>query len=243
MLSTTELMPALRTSTSGAAASTVTDSSSRANAEHRIDRRRRAHLQHDARLPVGPESLKRHLELVRPGRKVRQQVAAGPIGHGRPNEARVGLRHGDGHARQHAAAFIANRAAQLRRRLRPGGAGGQQKDQCAAQTTGHTSLHDVNSSCPLEGIRSPHGASGCGAPERALAELAELSRTTGSRKVSAVFGRLLYHLWPGLQSQFERETAPDVYSGARASKTVIYSDYRALPGRREDSRPRSGGMA
>ena len=93
----------------------------RANGEHRIDRRRPADLQHDAGLHVGPESLERDLEPVRPGRKVRQQVAAGLIGHGRANEARVGLRHGDGHAGQHGAAFIANRAAQLRRPLRPGG--------------------------------------------------------------------------------------------------------------------------
>ena len=153
----------------------------RANAEHRIDRRRPAHLQHDARLHVGPESLERDLEPVRPGRQVRQQVAAGLIGHGRANEARVGLRHGDGHAGclcgvtvtpAARAAFIANRTAQLRCPLRPGGAGGQQKDQkdqCAARTTGQTSLHDVNSSCRRHTLTSR--SIGCGASRRGLAEL------------------------------------------------------------------------
>ena len=112
----------------------------RADAEHRIDGRRRAHLEHDARLHVGPESLKRDLELVRPDRQVRQEVAPRVIAHGRANETRLGLRRGDGHAGQHGAAFIADRTAQLRCRLRPGGARGQQKDQRAERTIAQTPL-------------------------------------------------------------------------------------------------------
>ncbi len=127
----------------------------RAHGERRIDRRRPAHLQDDARLHVGPESLERDLEPVGPGRKVRQHVAARVIGHGRANEARVGLRHGDGHAGQHGAAFVANRTTQLRCPLRPRGADGQQKDQCAVRTGVHPSLHEVNSSRP----RTPQGES------------------------------------------------------------------------------------
>src|ERR1044072_3395616 len=112
-LLTTELMPALRTSTSGAAApagsacsSGVTDGPEpraadvaerrgrldgdrlleRSDAEHRVDRRRPAHLQHDAGLHVGLESLQRDLEPVRADGQIRQQVAAGLAGHGRADE-------------------------------------------------------------------------------------------------------------------------------------------------------------
>ena len=46
----------------------------RADLERRVDRRRRADLQHDAGLHVGAESLEADFELVRPRRKIRQQV-------------------------------------------------------------------------------------------------------------------------------------------------------------------------
>ena len=50
--STTSLMPALLTSTSGAAPSTDTVSATIADRQHDVDRRRRADLQHDAGLHV-----------------------------------------------------------------------------------------------------------------------------------------------------------------------------------------------
>ena len=74
------LMPALRTSTSGAAASTVTVSSSVADGERDVDRRRGADLQHDAGLHVGAEPCERHLEPVGTGRQVRHHVASGVVG-------------------------------------------------------------------------------------------------------------------------------------------------------------------
>ena len=104
----------------------------RANGQHRVHGRCAAHLQDDARLHVRPESLERDLEPVGPGRKVRQQVAAGFIGHGRASETGVGLCGGNGYTGQHGAAFIANRPTQLRCRLRPGGACGKEDHQSDA---------------------------------------------------------------------------------------------------------------
>ena len=60
-------MPALRTSTSGAAAFDRDGLLEVADRQHDVDRRRRADLQHDAGLHVGAEPLQRDLEPVRTG--------------------------------------------------------------------------------------------------------------------------------------------------------------------------------
>ena len=88
--------------------------------EHNVDRRHATDLQHDAALHVGAESLQRDFQPVRAGGQVRQDV--GPVGLGdhAAHESGVGLHDRDGHARQHTAAFIADRAIELRRCLATG---------------------------------------------------------------------------------------------------------------------------
>ena len=127
--STTSLMPALRTSTSGAAASTETVSSRFPTPSAALITGRGADLQHDAGLHVGAESLQRHFQPVRTGRQVRHHVGAGVVGDDGSGESGVGLRRGHGDAGQHRAAFIGHAAVQLRRRLRPGGGGGQNQSE------------------------------------------------------------------------------------------------------------------
>ena len=63
--------------------------------ERRVDRRRGAHLQHDAGLHVGSKALQRHFEAVRAGRQVGDNVAAVLVGDRRADEAGRGLGCGD----------------------------------------------------------------------------------------------------------------------------------------------------
>ena len=112
-------MPALRTSTIGAAASTDTVSSRLPTASCALMRRRRADLEHDAGLDVGAESLQRHLQPVRAGRHVRHDPGPFAVGHDGSRESGVGLRRRDGDAREHGAAFIGDAAGEFGGRLRP----------------------------------------------------------------------------------------------------------------------------
>ena len=94
----------------------------RAELEGGVDRRRRADLQHDAGLHVGAESLQRHLEPVRAGRQVRDQIGAVLVGYGRADQPRGGLRRGDGDTWQHRTARIGHTAIEFGRgQLRPRG--------------------------------------------------------------------------------------------------------------------------
>jgi hypothetical protein len=80
--------------------------------EHRV----RVDLQRDARLYEAAEAAQRHLEAIRTERKVRQRVRARRVGGHAAREAGVGLRGGDGGARQDAAAVVTNGAVDLRGR-------------------------------------------------------------------------------------------------------------------------------
>ena len=140
--STTSEMPALWTSTSGAAASTDTVSSRFADGRApALMRRRGANLQHDAGLRVGPESLKRHFDPIRPEREVRKNVRACLVGHDGAGESGISLRDGDGHARQDCAAVVADRSAELCGRLRPCGAG-EEEDKRADGEAAEQAVHD-----------------------------------------------------------------------------------------------------
>ena len=102
-------MPALRTSTSGAAASTETVSSRLPTASTTLIVGVAADLQHDAGLHVGPEPLQRDLEPVGTGRQVRHHVGAVRLGHDRAGEPGIGLRYGHSDSRQHGAALDRSR--------------------------------------------------------------------------------------------------------------------------------------
>jgi hypothetical protein len=98
------------------------------------ERRVRADLEDDAGLHVGAESLQYRLEPVRSDRQILQHVRSPFVGHRRPGQPRVRLRHRDRHARQGEAGLIADRAVDLREagRLGPGAAGcGDEQDQQA----------------------------------------------------------------------------------------------------------------
>ena len=86
--STTALMPALRTSTSGAAASTVTVSSSEPSSRAALIVGVAPTCSTMPGLHVSAESLQRDLEPVRPGGQVRDEVRAVFVGDGRAHEAR-----------------------------------------------------------------------------------------------------------------------------------------------------------
>ncbi len=99
-----------------------------ADGERRVERRRRADLQHDAGLDVGAEALQRHFEPIGADRHVRHQPGAGLVGDGGTRERGIGLRRRHGDAGQDAAALVGDATVNLCRALRRGGAGDEQKD-------------------------------------------------------------------------------------------------------------------
>ena len=108
-----------------------------AYAEHDVDRRRRRHLQHDPRLCVGPEALKRGFQPIRTNRQVGHQIVAVSIGDNGAGEPGLRLGHRDSHAGKHRAAFVADDAAQfrggLRRSERSRQQHGEQAGECSSQ--------------------------------------------------------------------------------------------------------------
>ena len=90
-----------------------------ADFQNDIDHRTRIDLQHDAALYVSPESRQSRFQPIRTKDQVRQNIGSGFIRDGRSRNARFRLRHLDFDARQHRAALVSCRPADLRRRLRP----------------------------------------------------------------------------------------------------------------------------
>ena len=106
-----------------------------ADAQRDLDRRVGVDLQDDAVLHVGVEPRERDLELIRPDRQVRKDVATVRPGDDRSGHAGVRFGDGDGCPRQHAAAGVAHGARQLRagHRLRPAGPAGKKPHENRAE--------------------------------------------------------------------------------------------------------------
>jgi hypothetical protein len=97
----------------------------RADTHGRIHDRIAVHLQHDAALREGGESLELRLEPVRPERQIRQHVRTRLVGDGRTHQAGLLLRDSNRHARQDGAALITGGAADGGGRLRKGRSTGE----------------------------------------------------------------------------------------------------------------------
>ena len=109
-----------------------------------VDRRRRGHLQDDARLDIGAEAREHDLEPVRPDGQVRQDVRPAVVGHGGPRETGIRLNDGHGDSWQHAAAVIRHPAAQLCGRLSVGNRARQEQHHYANRATSQNTTHTLS---------------------------------------------------------------------------------------------------
>src|SRR6185369_11416051 len=87
-----------------------------AEGEHRVNRRCRADLQHEAGLNVGTETLERNFELVRAGWKTGKEIRPVALRDSGANETRCGLCNGDRRPREDGAARIGDAAIEFGRR-------------------------------------------------------------------------------------------------------------------------------
>ena len=78
-------------------------------------------------------NLQHHFQLIRSKEQVRYRVRAVVIGDDRTGETGLRLRDGDSDPGQHGAALVGDTSIQRGGRLRPNGAAGEHKNQCACR--------------------------------------------------------------------------------------------------------------